>query len=562
MPSELDKQMDAITGFITGEDGPLKVGPVERGGASFPAILTAPPTLGDYFAYFCNEHKDTTFIVDGDERLTFSEVYAAARKVAGGLIEGYAIQKGDRVGIAARNATGWIVSFMGIAMAGGVATLLNGWWQSAELAAGIDNAGCKLVIADAPRAKRIVESGVDVPIVIIDFEQTIEGTIAPLLAKGGGADTGLPTVAPDDHATILFTSGSTGLSKGAISDHRGVIQGAFSFLVQILTSLEVLKSRNLEPTLQPTTLLNVPLFHVTALIPVFLLSMPIGRKLVIMPKWDAEEAMRLIEKEKVTYFVGVPLMSYEIMVHPNRQKYDISSCTDFAAGGAPRPVEHVKRLFEEMNGARALIGYGLTETNAVGCNNIMENYLNKPNSSGRAAKPLVEFGIFDDDGNQLPQGERGEIGIRSIANILGYWNNDAATKAAFTDDGWFKTGDIGYLDEDGYLFIVDRKKDIIIRGGENISCAEVEAAIYEHPAVSEVAVFGLNCERLGEEPAAVVYVHPGHEMTPTELKEFLKEHLAGFKIPSRIWISTDPLPRLGTEKIDKVGIKKLYSEMA
>lgn len=402
----------------------------------------------------------------------------------------------------------------------------------------------------------------DVPLIVLDFTLDMEGSIAPLLAKGGGKETPLPKLAPDDLATILFTSGSTGQSKGAYSDHRGVMQGTFNYLCQTLMMLEILTRRGEAPTLQPATLLNVPLFHVTAEIPVFMQSFGMGRKLVLMPKWDAEEAMRLMEAEQITYFVGVPLMSFEIMTHPNRSKYNISTVRDFAAGGAPRPVEHVKRLHEEMGGSRPLIGYGLTETNAVGTGNMAENYIAKPNSAGRASRPLVEIGILDDAGNVLPQGERGEICIRSICNFVGYWNNEAATKAAITDDGWFRSGDIGYLDEDEYLFIVDRKKDIIIRGGENISCQEVEAAIYEHPAVAEVAVFGISCERLGEEPAAVVHFHPGETVSVEALQEFLRDHLAAFKVPSRIWISEDMLPRLGTEKIDKVGIRKIYSEMA
>jgi acyl-CoA synthetase (AMP-forming)/AMP-acid ligase II len=286
-----------------------------------------------------------------------------------------------------------------------------------------------------------------------------------------------------------------------------------------------------------------------------------GRKLVLMPKWDAEEAMRLIEAEGITYFVGVPLMSFELLTHPNRAKYDLSSVTDFAAGGAPRPAEHVRRIDEEMEGA-PLIGYGLTETNAVGTGNWRSNYLAKPTSAGRASLPLVELAILDDAGVQLAQGARGEVVIRSIANFKGYWGNPEATAAAITPEGWFRTGDLGYLDEDGYLFIVDRKKDIIIRGGENISCQEVEAALYAHPAVAEAAVFGLADERLGEVPAAVVSLSGGADADGDALRGFLGQHIAAFKIPGRIWFSDGPLPRLGTEKIDKVTLRAKYRALA
>ena len=290
-------------------------------------------------------------------------------------------------------------------------------------------------------------------------------------------------------------------------------------------------------------------------------SFAIGRKLVLMPKWDAEEAMRLIEKEKITYFVGVPLMSFEMLTHPNRSKYDLSTMADIAAGGAPRPVEHVKRIDQEMEGA-PLIGYGLTETNGIGTGNWRTNYIAKPNSAGRPSMPLVDLAILDDAGKPVPQGERGEVAIRSVANFQEYWGKPEATADCFTADGYFRTGDIGYLDEDGYLFIVDRKKDIIIRGGENISCQEVEAAFYHHPDVAEAAVFGLPDEKYGEVPGAVVYLRQRGAVAEDDLIAFLHQHIAAFKVPAKIWLSDDPLPRLGTEKIDKVSLRKKYRAIA
>jgi long-chain acyl-CoA synthetase len=281
-----------------------------------------------------------------------------------------------------------------------------------------------------------------------------------------------------------------------------------------------------------------------------------------MPKWDAETAMRLIEAEKITYFVGVPLMSFEILTHPDRSRYDLSSVTDFAAGGAPRPEEHVRRLDAEMGGSAPLIGYGLTETNGVGTGNWRSNYIAKPNSAGRPSAPLVDLAILDDDGRPVAQGERGEVCLRTICNFREYYNRPDATAAAFTADGYFRTGDIGYLDEDGYLFIVDRKKDIIIRGGENISCQEVEAALYDHPGVGEAAVFGLADERFGEVPGAVVHPRDGETLTADDLCDFLKGHIAAFKVPQRIWISAVALPRLGTETIDKVALKNTYRALA
>ena len=562
MPSALDQLIADGLEAVIGEGKMFQMGTAEKFGVTMPVIANAPPSLPFYFAYFCAQHGDLDFLVDGDERLSFAETYARATDVARALVDGYGLAKGDRVGIAMRNAPAWVVTYMGVLMAGGVATLLNGWWAGAELATGVKDAGCRLVLADGPRAGRLEAAGIDhgAEIVVLDIGRPIAEAIAPLTHKGGSDATQLPMVIGDDIATILFTSGSTGQSKGAYSNHRAVVQGTFNYIVQTATVVHVLTAVGNAPDGQASTLLNVPLFHVTGEVPVFLQSFAIGRKLVMMPKWDAEEAMRLIELEKITYFVGVPLMSYEMLIHPNRDKYDLTSCKSFAAGGAPRPRDHVERLATGMGGGQPLLGYGLTETNGIGCGNINDNYIAKPDSTGPASLPLVDLAIIDDAGNVLPQGQTGEVSIRSIANFDGYWHNREATEAAFTKDGRFRTGDLGYLDEDGYLFIVDRKKDIIIRGGENISCPEVESAIYGHTAVAECSVFGLPDERLGEIVGAVVHYKPGEAVSEDTLRAFLSERLAAFKVPAKIWEAGDALPVLGTGKLDRVGLRKAYRE--
>ncbi|KQT31264.1 AMP-dependent synthetase [Sphingomonas sp. Leaf412] len=565
MRTELDQRMDAVMAAMTGEGGALPLGRVTRFGQDLPYIAAAPPHLAAYFAHFSAQHADTEFLVAGDERLTYAQAHAAAMKVARALIADHGVAKGDRIGIAARNSPSWIVLYMGILIAGGVATLLNGWWQKEELEASIRDVGVRIVFADPPRTRRLAEIA-DAGWRVVEFDdlKPLDVALAPLLAD---RDVALPDLSGDDHATILFTSGSTGQSKGALSTHFQVVQGIFNYLASALMMLAIATQDaaaagpEAPAPLQPATLLNVPLFHVTAEVPVMLQSFAIGRKLVLMPKWDAAEAMRLIQQEKVTYFVGVPLMSFEMLTHPDRANYDLSTVTDIAAGGAPRPVEHVKRIDQEMEGA-PLIGYGLTETNGVGTGNWRGNYLAKPNSAGRPSLPLVDLAILDDDGRPVPQGARGEVCIRSAANFQEYWGRPDATADAFTDDGYFRTGDIGTLDAEGYLFIVDRKKDIIIRGGENISCQEVEAALYEHPEVAEACVFGLPDERFGEVPGAVVHLREDGVIEADDLIAFLSQHIAAFKVPQRIWIATDPLPRLGTEKIDKVSLRKAYRELA
>jgi long-chain acyl-CoA synthetase len=563
MPTDLDRAIEATIARLMSDDGPLTIGHVEKFGEKMPFLTKASPTLRDFFEVHCATHTHAEFLVDQGIRLTYGQAYAAARELAGGLAEGYGLKSGDRVGIAARNSANWLIAYMAIVMAGGVATLLNGWWQGGELADGIRMVDCRYVLADEQRAMRLSDQDIgNATVLLMEHDVLPLEGLAVLLSKGGDTSTPLPPIDPLDPATILYTSGSTGQSKGAWSDHRSVTQAAMSYIGQTLVLFELLSATGQLSAFQPSALVNVPLFHVTAAVPLVLQSFAIGRKLVIMPKWDAEQAMQLIEKEKITYFVGVPLMSIEMATHPNRAKYDLTSCTGFAAGGAPRPVEHVKRIKKEMSWGYPLIGYGLTETNGVGCGNFTENYLAKPTSTGIATKPLVDLGILDDAGNKLPQGERGEVCIRTIANFNGYWNNEEATKAAFTDDGYFRTGDIGYVDEDGYLFIVDRKKDIIIRGGENISCPEVEAAVYEHDLIIELAVFGIADERYGEVPGIVYLTKGNAPLSADELREFLGLKLAPFKLPVHYWQVSEELPRLGTQKIDRVTLRREYNAKA
>lgn len=553
MLSELDRRYDAAIAAVTGAGGKVEVRPDEHG-RMIPAQL--PGALPAFFDFFCTVNAATEAVVAGDERLTFADLNARATTLAKSLA-GAGIAKGDRVAIAMRNCPAWIVSYMGIVKAGGVATLINGWWESGELRHALELTEPKLVIADAGRANRIAATGLSLDIVTLPIDEPIDRAIAPLLGQEGE----LPAVAPEDDATILFTSGSTGLAKGAVSTHRAVTTGVYTYASQLAVLLGIKEAMGDPPKNPPRTLIIVPLFHVTGEVPCMLNSFVINRGMVIMPKWDAGEALRLIEKEKITYFVGVPTMSLELMEHPDRDKYDLSTMTDIASGGAPRPVAHVPRLEQAFRGAQPAQGYGLTETNAVGCGNFWSNYHEKPASAGRAHRPFVEFAILADDGSHLPIGGHGEIGIRSAANIRGYWRDETATAAAFTADGFFRTGDIGYLDEDGYLFIVDRKKDIIIRGGENISAAEVEAAIYAHPAVSEAAVFGVPCPVLGERPAAVIYSEKGG-VDAEALTAFLASRIAKFKLPERIWVLDAPLPKLGTGKIDKVDLRAHYREVA
>lgn len=553
MQSELDRRFDEELARVIGPGGRLVIDEDELGRA---IVTNFPATLPGLFKAFSSLNGTNEAVVAGDERLTFADLDRVSDRLALALVS-RGIAKGDRVAIAMRNCPTWIVSYMAVLKAGGIATLINGWWEPFEMEHAIFLTEPRLIIADPARAKRISERCSAFEVACLPIDRPVEEAIAPLMV--GGENSRLPEIFPEDDATILFTSGSTGDAKGALSTHRAVTTGVYAYSIGLIVLLGLLTQDGKAPASPPRTLLSVPLFHVTGEVPVMLNSFVVGRCMVIMPKWDAGEALRLIEKEKITYFVGVPTMSLEVMNHPDRHKYDLSSLKDITAGGAPRPVSHVERLKAEFPNAQPALGYGLTETNATGCANFWSSYAAKPASTGRAMKPLVEVAILGANDRRLPAGEIGEIGIRTAANIKSYWKNPPASAETINPDGFVRTGDVGYLDSDDYLFIVDRKKEIIIRGGENISAAEVEAECYAWPSVAEVAVFGAPDERLGEVPVAVVFAKDGEEVDEPSLRGFLVGKLAKYKIPERIIISAEPLPRLGTGKFDRRALKAKYT---
>jgi long-chain acyl-CoA synthetase len=541
---------------------------VEIRGHSYRSYKSQPRNLPQYLQAM-RRHGDKDWVVLGEERYSYGEGFKLASAFAVALQQRYQLQVGDRVAIVMRNNPQWMIGFIGAALAGAVVVPVNGWWTTEELEYGLEDCGARIVIADPQRAQRMVPfaqrlklqligvgdfSALDVP--VQDF--------MTLAAEFAEAELLEPELAPDDDACIMYTSGSTGHPKGAVQTHRSIMAALFSWLLLGNASNQVAAStrteeKTAEASYPPCALMTVPLFHATGSHSLFLLSLMIGRKIVLIHKWDVQEAMRLIEAERITNFNGVPTMSAELQVAAKTSSYDLSSLKEIYAGGAARPPDQVKKITDSFKGSSAGIGYGLTETNALGAVNSGAFYLAKPGSTGLAVPAVTDFRIVDETGKVLAPGERGEVCIHSPANVRGYWNKPEATAEAFVD-GWFHTGDVGYIDEDGFLYIVDRIKDIIIRGGENISCIEVEAAIYAHDAVDEAAVFGLPDERLGETVGAAVVLHPAAILSADDLRSYLAEHLAGFKIPLHIWFHQDKLPRIASGKIFKRQLKADYAQ--
>lgn len=571
MLTDSDILYDRICAALAGPGGPLEVGEADIRGQRLPVFRNAPQSLREYMQALGSQHGEADFIVYGAQRLSYAEALEQARRYGAAFQQRYGISKGDRVALAMRNAPEWCLAFMGLMLIGAIVVPLNAWWSGAELAYGLSHSGARLVVADAARARRLAEHGaVAVPIVVAcsgeadratDAEAALHGwdLLETVLAEAQPEAIFLPPLDPEDDATILYTSGSTGHPKGAVSTHRAILTALFGLAVYGLAMTEMDTQEGRAFTHQTATLLAVPLFHTTGCFAVWLTCFIVGRKLVMMHRWDAGEALRLIEAERVTHLLGVPTMSLDVLEHPGREAFDLSSLRDMGAGGAPRPAAHVQRLKDAFPDKRPTIGYGLTETNALSTVANREGYLAKPGSAGRPIAPIAQVKIaLDDTGTQAAPHEVGEIWWRTAALARGYWGDAEATAAAFTADGWFRSGDLGYFDEDGFLFIVDRKKDIIIRGGENVSSLEVEAALQACRGVVEACVFGLPDARLGEIVGAVVHVREEAGVTEASLLEEVARHLAPFKHPAKLWLICNPLPRLGSGKVDKVSLRDYY----
>ena len=523
-------------------------------GNEYNVFVNVPQNLYEYFQ-FALIHGEWEFLAYEDESYKYQEVLNNAAGLAHVLVDKYGLKKGDAVAFSMRNYPEWIYSYMAVTSIGCVAVPLNSWWQGEELDYGITHSEAKVFIGDDERLQRLEGFVENTPRISVrcqtnDFTNTVafEELVKPKES--------FPQVEidPEDDASIMYTSGSTGYPKGVVTTHRSIINTpvAWAFLATMASQLESDGGETFVQAESPCTLAAVPLFHVTGSHSNFLLSLVSATRIVLMYKWDPLKAIQLIEKYRVTSFSGVPTMTQDIITASEANPdTDVSSLVSLGGGGAARPPEQIKSQEKNHPTKIAGVGYGLTETNAAGTNASGKLLYDKPDTAGFPTPLIHKLKIIDEEGKEVSTGETGEVCIKSASNFRCYLKNEEATTEALDSKGWFRSGDVGCLDEDGFLYIKDRIKDIVIRGGENIACLEIEAILSEHPSVLEASVFGVPDERLGENLATRIALKPGKTATETEISSFLEEKIAKFKIPSYIWFQEEELPRIASGKTAK-----------
>ena len=556
---------DKVRAMLTAPGQPFEMETVQIEGRPTRVWKNAPPSLRA-IALMGRDHGDATCVVYEGERVTYDAWFRAVATLAHRLRES-GIEKGDRVALAMRNLPEWPVAFFAITSIGAICVPLNAWWTSDELAFALADSGSRAAICDAERWDRIGEVRGGIPALehcivsrcddALEDAIRLEDIIGTTDAWSALPDHDLPDadIAPEDDATIFYTSGTTGAPKGSLGTHRSICTNVLSSKYNL--AVAPLRRGEMPPEPEPkTVLLVIPLFHVTACSAAMVGYIVSGHAMVFMHHWDAEQALAIIERERVNLTGGVPTIAWQLVDHPARKDYDLSSLELITYGGAPAAPELVRRIYDEF-GSSPGSGWGMTETMATVTGHTSEDYLNRPDSCGPPVA-VADLKIMSVDGDEeLPTGEVGELYARGPMVAKGYWNRPEATAETFVD-GWVRTGDLARLDEEGFCYIVDRAKDMVIRGGENIYSTEVENVLYEHPAVTDAAVIGLPHKQLGEEPAAVVHLAEGQTASEEELQQWVAERLAHFKVPVRVAFTDDTLPRNANGKILKKDLLGLF----
>ncbi|MEH6585915.1 MAG: class I adenylate-forming enzyme family protein [Halioglobus sp.] len=558
------QQLKQVVDQMTAPGQMFEIRESEVAGHTMRTWALAPPSLRDVWLSTAG-HADKDYLVYQDERWTYAQAHEEVARIANWLAAN-GIKQHDRVAIAMRNYPEWMLTYWALNCIGAVTVGINAWWVAEELQYGLQDSETKMLICDKERLQRfseIRESFPDMPVVAVRVDDVPEW--ATPWSQVLQAEPTIPEVSidPEDDACVFYTSGTTGKPKGAQLTHRGCVNNIFSALFSNLSQMtaQALVEGKEPPDSadpgqnQPAAIIATPLFHVTANNAVAQVLTVSGGKIVHTYKWDAGDALRIIEEEKITNFSGVPVMTREIVNHPDFPNRDTSSLQMLGGGGAAVQPDLTEKIMKSGGTAMPAQGYGLTETCGIAAGSWGIFLNDKPNAAGRVV-PVFDVKCIDVEGNTLPLGETGEICLKGPQIIKGYLNRPDDTAETIVD-GWLHTGDIGFADEDNFLYLVDRAKDMVLRGGENVYCSEVEVAIFKHAAVAECAVFSVPDERLGEEVGAAVFPNEGDSVSAEDIRESCKTKLAAFKIPRYIWILDAPLPRNASGKFVKRELKDI-----
>jgi long-chain acyl-CoA synthetase len=552
------EELRQVWAEMTGPDSLFAITETEVRGENLKTYAMAPNSLRDIWMLAAG-FADREYLVYEEEVWTYADAHAEAASIAN-WVQSQGIVSGDRVALSMRNYPEWSLWYWAMVSIGVTVVGVNAWWVTDELDYGLHDSAPKLLVVDEERLavfEPLRKKYADIKLVGVRFSKPVEGVTAHNDIKAVGGTMPEVAVDPDSDACIFYTSGTTGRPKGAQLTQRGCVLNVMNIAFMNLVVTRALARKNGTEDSLPApgagpvtvTLVTTPLFHVTANNCVMQPATLTGGKVIHMYKWDAGEALKIIDKHKVTGLSGVPVMSREIIGHPDFHKYDTSSLTALGGGGAQLQPDLVGKIGEALKNGKAATGYGMTETCGIISAVSQDYFIDRPFSAGPAV-PTLEAKCIDSSGNEVAQGEIGELCVKGGNVIKGYLNRPEAT-AETIQNGWLRTGDIARIDEDGFIYIVDRAKDMVLRGGENVYCAEVESAIFKHAAVAECTVFGVLDDRLGEEVGAAVVVAPGESLTADDLRAHCASLIAKFKIPRYIWLRSEPLPRNASGKFLK-----------
>lgn len=551
--------------LITAPDQLFEVTDFEVGEQRLKGFRNAPRDVVEAINASRKYHNQE-FLIYEEQRYDFTRFFQEVDALAWYFQAHLGISPGDRIAIAMQNCPHWAVAFDAGLLVGAVVVPFNSWGTAEDLDYMLEDSGAKCIVADTRRVSLLRERNVPLrlPVLVSGSKGTVqtgESALEELLAKHAGQVAEPVTVKTDSLCLILYTSGSTGRPKGVLLDHRAVAQALMNMLYLGGLAIALEGPRELRGgAVQEAALLTVPLFHATGLIAGLLLPGYVGQKVVIMRKWDVRVALEYIDREKITTLASVPPILKDILTSPLRKDYSIESLLRVVAGGAASPADLPDLISAELPHAARSTGFAMTETMAVGTAMAGCIYDLCPSATGLAS-PIVDLRIVDDSGAVLPAETTGEIQIRGITCMREYWKRPEATAQALTYDGWLHTGDIGRIDENGFLYITGRSKEVIIRGGENIAPSEIEQVAYRYPAIQECVVFGVQDDRMGEEIALVAYLRPGQGLTIDELRCYLAGQLSDYKVPRYIAFVDYPLPRNASEKLHKLAVKMMFSEV-